>query len=222
MPPPSMTRGVTGPIARTVADAVAMLDVIAGPDQADPITAASEGNIPDSYFEFLDEDGLNGTRIGLVSNFLNGGRQVVRDLTLAATGRMQSLGAEVVEVNIVSPRNGDTFYFDLEYGINRYLESLGPDARFTSLQEIIASGEYLPSLDDLAFDFLNGDIAPEQDPAYARVVDVRNAFEQHVVSVMEAENLDALVYPPCCHTPPRYPPHRGAAASGNRKLISVT
>ncbi len=201
IPPPSVRRGVTGPIARTVADAVAMLDIIAGPDSADPVTAASEGRVPDSYFEFLDENGLNGARIGLVSNFLSGARQDVRDLTMASAARMQSLGAEVIDVNLASPRNSDTFYFDLEYGINRYLESLGPDARFASLQEIIASGEYLPSLDDLAFDYLRGDIAPEQDPAYARVVDVRNAFEQHVIGLMASENLDALVYPPLLSHP---------------------
>ena len=44
--PFSTTQDEAGPIARTVEDAARMLDVIAGYDPADPITAFSAGHIP--------------------------------------------------------------------------------------------------------------------------------------------------------------------------------
>jgi amidase len=64
--PVFLNRDVGGPMARTVADAVAVLDVIAGYDPADPVTASSQGKRPDSYLTFLDKDGLKGMRIGVL------------------------------------------------------------------------------------------------------------------------------------------------------------
>src|SRR5215470_14427492 len=67
-----LDKDVGGPMARTVADAVAVFDVIAGHDPADPVTAASEGNRPDSYLTFLDKDGLRGVRIGVLRQLFMG------------------------------------------------------------------------------------------------------------------------------------------------------
>jgi len=67
--PLNADRDVGGPIARTVEDAVAVLQVIAGYDPADSVTAASEGKIPDSYASFMDRDGLAGRRIGVLRAF---------------------------------------------------------------------------------------------------------------------------------------------------------
>ncbi len=64
--PLNAERDVGGPMARTVADAVAVLEVIAGPDPADPVTFESEGRVPDNYRQFLDADGLEGARIGVL------------------------------------------------------------------------------------------------------------------------------------------------------------
>ena len=46
-----LDKDIGGPMARTVADAVAIFDVIAGYDPADPVTAASQGKRADSYIE---------------------------------------------------------------------------------------------------------------------------------------------------------------------------
>jgi len=46
--------------------AVAIFDVIAGCDSADPVTAASQGKRADSYLRFLDKDGARGARLGVV------------------------------------------------------------------------------------------------------------------------------------------------------------
>ena len=45
---------------------MAIFDVIAGCDPADPVTAASQGKRSDSYLRFLDKDGARGARLGVV------------------------------------------------------------------------------------------------------------------------------------------------------------
>ena len=64
--PLSASRDVGGPMARTVEDAVVVLEVIAGSDPADPVTSRSEGNIPENYRQFLEPEGLSGARIGVL------------------------------------------------------------------------------------------------------------------------------------------------------------
>ena len=61
-----LDKDIGGPMARTVADAVAVFDVIAGYDSADSVTAASQGKRADSYLKFLDRDGVRGARLGVV------------------------------------------------------------------------------------------------------------------------------------------------------------
>ena len=67
--PLNLARDVGGPMARTVTDAVAVLEVIVGYDPADTVTARSEGHVMDDYRQFLDPDGLQGKRIGVLRRF---------------------------------------------------------------------------------------------------------------------------------------------------------
>jgi Asp-tRNA(Asn)/Glu-tRNA(Gln) amidotransferase A subunit family amidase len=62
-------RDVGGPMARTVEDAVRVLEVIAGYDPADTVTARAEGLRPDGYRAFLVANGLEGKRIGVLRRF---------------------------------------------------------------------------------------------------------------------------------------------------------
>ena len=64
--PLSAARDVGGPMTRTVADAVAVLEVIVGQDAADPVTFESEGRVPENYRQFLDAGALQGARIGVL------------------------------------------------------------------------------------------------------------------------------------------------------------
>lgn len=62
-------RDVGGPMARTVEDAVRVLEVIVGYDEADTVTARAEGLRPEGYVQFLRPDGLEGKRIGVLRRF---------------------------------------------------------------------------------------------------------------------------------------------------------
>lgn len=66
--PISPRQDTVGPIARTVADAVAVLDVIVGYDERDSdATSVASGFIPEGgYRQFLKEDGLEGKRLGIL------------------------------------------------------------------------------------------------------------------------------------------------------------
>ena len=56
-------RGAQPVLTARLPAAVAIFDVIAGYDLADPVTAASQGKRADSYLRFLDKDGA---RLGVV------------------------------------------------------------------------------------------------------------------------------------------------------------
>jgi Asp-tRNA(Asn)/Glu-tRNA(Gln) amidotransferase A subunit family amidase len=58
--------GSLGPMARTVTDLAKLLDVMVGYDPEDPVTARGVGNVPASFTQFLDHNGLKGVRIGIL------------------------------------------------------------------------------------------------------------------------------------------------------------
>jgi Asp-tRNA(Asn)/Glu-tRNA(Gln) amidotransferase A subunit family amidase len=66
MLPANPTQDTMGPMTRTVADAARVLDVIAGYDANDPITAYAVGHVPASYTTALKPDALRGARIGVM------------------------------------------------------------------------------------------------------------------------------------------------------------
>lgn len=66
MLPANPTQDTMGPMTRTVADAARVLDVIAGYDPNDPVTAYSVGQVPRTYTAGLRPDALRGMRIGVL------------------------------------------------------------------------------------------------------------------------------------------------------------
>ena len=66
MLPANPTQDTMGPMTRTVADAARVLDVLAGYDANDPVTAYSVGHVPATYTAALRTDALRGARIGVL------------------------------------------------------------------------------------------------------------------------------------------------------------
>lgn len=86
MLPANPTQDTMGPMTRTVADAARVLDVIAGYDANDPITAYAVGHIPPTYTTALVATALRGARIGVLRfpRDTTTGRNSARDTTAAA------------------------------------------------------------------------------------------------------------------------------------------
>src|SRR5579872_2713698 len=64
--PLSVLADIAGPMTRTVEDAAAVFQVIAGEDPDDPATAAAHGRTIPNYAQSLQRDGLKGARIGIL------------------------------------------------------------------------------------------------------------------------------------------------------------
>ncbi len=64
--PISIEQDTAGPMARSVADAAALLTVLAGYDPDDAATAPLQNAPPPDYRKFLDAGALQGKRIGVV------------------------------------------------------------------------------------------------------------------------------------------------------------
>src|SRR5678816_2057585 len=96
--PNSQTQDEVGPIARTVTDAALILDVMAGYDPADPISAFGRGRQPVTYTHLLRADALKGARIGVMASLF--GREArhsdVNRIMDAVVASMQTQGATLV------------------------------------------------------------------------------------------------------------------------------
>ena len=196
--PLALTQDVGGPLARTVEDAAIVLEAIAGYDEADPVTEKSNGHIPDSYTDYLDEDGLQGARIGVVRALFGEDEQII-GATEQAINDMETLGAEVIDVTIPNLDKIMAYpslsSYEFKFQLNDYLASLGENAPVKSLSEVIASGKYHPAMEE-SLKAREAKVSLEGDPAYLDITTNRPKITtESLMEVYEGQDLDALVYP---------------------------
>lgn len=220
-------------MARTVEDAAIALDVIAGYDPADPVTqAVKDVDLPD-YTSFLNKDALKGARIGVVnqlfrpssaSSLASTADPEIVALMNRAIAELKSQGATVESTTIPDLEatsqkaweGANTFEFD----INNYLASLGADAPVKSLDEIITSGKFDPSIEDrLKSSAAVEDLAPEDREDFQASEAARVELRQAVLAVMNANNYDALIYPSWSN-PPRLIGDMTSPSGNNNYQIS--
>ncbi|MFP4623726.1 MAG: amidase family protein, partial [Gemmatimonadota bacterium] len=203
-----LDRDVGGPMARTVADAARLLDVIAGPDPADPVTLEAGDHLPESYTAFLDPDGLRGARIGVL-------RQISAEPTADpeiqarlddAIAAMRAAGATVLDPVEIEGwdeiMDGPLFCRRFRHDINAYLASLGPDAPVRTLEEVIASGKAHPSVRDRLEQMASFPVEYTADETCEEVAVNAERLRAAVLATMDAAALDALLYP-TWDNPPR-------------------
>jgi amidase len=144
--PFGLTQDEVGPITRTVADAALLLDVMAGYDPADPITAFGKGRSPQSYTQLLSGDALKGARIGVMTNLFGTDERhaEVNKVMEDVVARMVNLGAIVVRFDIPEygalAGNVATMQFEARTAMEGYFSALGPLAPIRSFAELVAAG----------------------------------------------------------------------------------
>ena len=210
-----LNRDIGGPMVRTVEDAALVLSTIAGYDPADPSTAViKDVELPD-YTTFLDVNGLQGARIGVIdqlfrptpeNEFTSTADPEVVGLMDQAIADLMGQGAMVESVGIpgLSELVGQVWSGanTLNYDINRYLESLGPDAPVKSLDDIIASGLYAPYIEDNLLNAAEiGDVPPESRADFLASEAAREVMREVVLSLMDGGDYDALIYPTWSNPP---------------------
>jgi amidase len=205
------TQDTGGPIARNVTDAAYMLDVLAGYDPLDPVTANSIGKIPTSYTNFLNPDGLKGKRIGVIRELVeadmakNPADPDVLGLTNAAIEDMKAKGADVFDVKIpnldffvrANPFADSGYEYRTKFDINNYLASLGDKAPYKSLTELLDSGKVLPT--DSVEGYLRfvdqTTLTPDQNPNYQLYLQNKAELKTTLQNVINEQKLDAFLYP---------------------------
>jgi amidase len=144
--PISHSQDTAGPMARTVADAAALLAAISGVDSRDTATAEARGKAPADYTRALDSAALKGARIGVARNFFGFSHAVDRVME-EAIAAMKSAGAIIVDpANIATAGKFDDAEFDVllyefKAGLNSYLSTLGAAAPHRNLAALIAFNE---------------------------------------------------------------------------------
>lgn len=109
--PLSFTRDRGGPICRTVEDAAILLEVLAGYDPKDPVTAACAARPKISYARHAGGKSLRGKRIGVLRDLMIEASLADREnirVAAEAIGAMKKAGATVVD-----PVNADKTIADL-------------------------------------------------------------------------------------------------------------
>jgi Asp-tRNA(Asn)/Glu-tRNA(Gln) amidotransferase A subunit family amidase len=224
--PLNLSADIAGAVTRTVADTAAVLQVIAGPDPADPVTAAASDHIPASYAASLRADGLKGARIGVLHQAydtptLDAGVDAVFK---AALGELRTLGAEIVDPVEVAgldemrrAQGGGCNQF--KYDLNRYLGRLGDKAPMHSLDEIIKSRRFHPSIQARLESGQAADDVPGESASCGRRDEFRAKLRAAVLALMDSARLDALAYPTWSN-PPRLIGDLNTPGGDNSQLFS--
>jgi amidase len=207
--PLNLLADVAGPMARTVADAVTVFQVIAGSDADDPVTAAAAAHLPQNYAASLVRDGLKGARIGVLrfAYERDSTDPEIVQVFMRAVDDLKYAGATIVDPGVIDGigeirrQQGVGSCMGFKYDINRYLAAHGDRVPVKSLSEIVKSGRFHPSvrvrLEQAETGAVNG---PESEACKAEMT-YRDQARAAVTKAMDAQKIDAWVYPTWSNVP---------------------
>ncbi len=206
--PLNLAADIAGPIARTVADAVAIFQVVAGEDTADTVTARSRGHRAADYTTSLRRDALRGARIGVLRQAYERPTtdpEVVRVFTTALDD-MRRQGAVIVDSATVGTLDErlraltgscNQFKFDLE----AWLARQGDRAPVHTVAEIIQSRRFHPTIQTRLEAAQAESLPPARNPGCRSRDEFRAWLRTAVTAMMDSLRLDALVYPTWSNAP---------------------
>lgn len=166
----------TGPLVRTVEDAAVSLQVLAGYDARDPGTLYEK--VPD-FSESLGK-GVKGLRVGVPSNyFFDHINPEVETTVREALAKLESLGAELVEVSIPMAELMGALHFGIllpeASAYHRHMLRDTPDLYGEDVRVFLEAGELMLATD------------------YVRAQQMRNLLQQEFKRIYE--QIDVMVAP---------------------------
>ena len=217
---------VGGPIARSVEDAAALLEVVAGYDPNDPVTQNSEGHLPKSYRAFLDRQGLRGARIGVFRAYLDAatGDPQIKELTEKAIRDLKAQGAVIVdpfEIPDFEALTKNIFCGDFQSDLNSYLEKHGQGAPYKTLSAIIDSGLYLPYIETRLKSTAAAKPGSEADHTVCPDVyhnERKIAFRAAIRAAMASYRVKAIIYPTWSNAPRKVGDEKSPAGDNSQVL----
>ena len=203
--PIAHSQDTAGPMARTVADAAALLSAIAGTDARDEATRDAAAKAVD-YTTHLDVDGLSGARLGVVRANFGGRNDLVSTVVEQALLMLQARGATLIDVELPNvAKYGQTelevLLYELKADLPGYLAEFAPGSPIRTLKDLIGFNERERTREMPFFGqelFLRAEAKGGLDSKEyldALANNHRYARAEGIDQVLNAHRLDALVAP---------------------------
>ncbi|MEY2507202.1 MAG: amidase [Verrucomicrobiota bacterium] len=204
--PISHSQDTPGPMARTVADAAALLSALTGIDARDGATNASRGKAVPDYTAVLDANALRGGRIGVARNYF-GFSEPVDKLMAEAIDAMKRAGAIMIDPADIAtsaqlgPGEKIVLLFELKADLNRYLAERAMKDGPRTLADVIKFNEAKRATEMSYFGQDHFIEAEAKGPLTTKVYldalakNQRLAREQGIDAVAKKFKLDAFIAP---------------------------
>ncbi|MCA9726790.1 MAG: amidase [Candidatus Eisenbacteria bacterium] len=206
--PISHSQDTAGPMARSVTDAVLVLQSMIGRDESDAATSAADRARDWQLVSHLRPDGLEGKRVGVVRSVAGFHTEVDKLFERAITD-LQAGGATIVDSLAFEGEDGlgqaayDVLLYEFKHDLNAYLASLPgvDDLPASTLEELIAfnnehADQEMPFFDQEVFEYSQAK-GPLSDEAYKKALELvqRACREDGIDKLMAEHHLDALIAP---------------------------
>ena len=203
--PISTVQDTAGPMTRCVADAAALLGVLAGPDPADQATAGAASR-PADYTGYLDPGALAGARLGIWRDGSRAAGPATAAVLDVAVDRLRAGGAEVIDP-VPLPGADEAgepelvaLLHEFKHDLNTYLAALpGPGEHPGTLAELIGynaahAGRVLAYFGQDLFERAEATSGDLDDPGYlAARGDARRLARAALDGALNEHRLDAVV-----------------------------
>ncbi|WP_138751961.1 amidase family protein [Paenibacillus sinopodophylli] len=205
--PLSNSQDTAGPMARTVTDAVHVLNAITAYDEADAAMGTSIWHKQNDYTAFLELDGLRGARIGIPRDYFFE-ELTEEQLTIfnQAVELMRKHGAIIVDpADIRTARQivySSVVLNEFKSSLNAYLSKLPPGSPIRTLKQIIAFNNEHP-IETLKYgqstllkaETTTSGTYTEIPYLKDRAADLRLCKDEGLDATMQEHQLDALLFP---------------------------
>src|SRR3989442_2379799 len=195
-------------MARPVTDLAKLLDVMVGYDPEDPLSARGVSHIPDTYTKFLDRNGLQGARIGILREPMGQGSEPqsadfakVTAVFDKAVRELKAAGANVVDPITIPKLNQllATRTISPTEVQDAFKVFVGRSAKppFNSLEELLRAPGFAKVV-PYAQDRLR---RTSDDTRCYQYLRGRDELMTNVLKVMADNKLDAIVHKSVEHQP---------------------
>ena len=217
--PKNLTFDSAGPMARTVTDTAIMMRALTGVDEADPLSVEVYEDYPGGnpgdpgidYLSHLDDEALDGARLGVVRTFF-GGDPEIDAMVEEALATLEEQGATLVDIELdpefvefYITNGGSNIRHIADYRFKEefedYLATFGPDVpktveEFIEIYEEDVSQSPLP-VEASVLNLLQRSLTTStDDPAFHDLIErVLPAATEYKLSLFEDNDVDALVFP---------------------------
>jgi len=208
--PISADQDTAGPMARNVTDAAVLLGAATGVDPNDPATGAQVGHAFTSYRQFLDDESLEGARIGIwrAGTYQPVVAPVVEPILDDVIGALEDQGATVIDgtdLTLQAAAENELgallceFKSDIAAYLQTYVHGTNPKTGQPypqTLADLIEFDQDHPELEgpwnDLIFEFAEATNGRDADCAAIREA-TTPPTQQEIDALMAEHDLDAIV-----------------------------